>query len=174
MILSRYWNVPPQCDRQPASYRLYLHKNQSCIILYFCLCPQIKIQLQSEVASEQDRLLLSASLFSSVNKSNLNLLSLNIFSEKFTVGYILLHKCLKIKGKTIRKGFYLLFFYCSFSLWNHSHADVDGLSSTQKTAQFLQMQGNRISEEIAKSRSKWKIFFNNMQGYRKQRYSWTL
>lgn len=85
-------------------------RNQSCIIPYFCSCSQIKIQLQSEVASEQDRLLRSPSLFSSVNKSNRNLLSLNIFSEKFTIGYIILHKCLKIKGKTIRKGFYLLVF----------------------------------------------------------------
>lgn len=104
------WVGTEMCYLNPPVTGMTSSRNQSCIILYFCLCSQIKMQLQSEVTSEQDRLLLSPSLFSTVNKSNLNLLSLNIFSEKFTVGYILLHKCLKIKGKTIRKGFYLLFF----------------------------------------------------------------
>jgi len=71
-------------------------------------------QLQSEAVSEQDRLSLSLSLFPSVNKSNLNLLSLKIFSEKSKVGYNLLHKCVTIKVKMIGEGFYLIFFFSFF------------------------------------------------------------
>lgn len=91
-------------------------------------------QLQSEAVSEQDRLLLPLSLFPTVNKSKLNLLSLGIFSEKPTAGYILLHKRVKIKGKLFRKGSYFLWVFTVFSLLDLSPADVDRLSSTWKNS----------------------------------------
>lgn len=134
--LSRYLNVPPQCARWwPSSYGCYLHWASShlhiSILLFhvfksrpvFQLVPLWRykydpvrsIWLQSEAASGQDRLLLSLSLFSIVNKSNLNLLSLNIFSEKLHCWIHSITPVYKKQRKNDKERFLSFFFYCFFS-----------------------------------------------------------
>lgn len=60
-------------------------------------------QLRCELTSEKERQDCFFHWDCSSTSSNLNSLSLKIFSEKSTIGYIILHKCVKIKSKMIMK-----------------------------------------------------------------------
>lgn len=141
-------------SNQYQSSNWFLYKAESILTM--------SSQLRCELTSEKERQDCFFHWDCSSTSSNLNSLSLKIFSEKSTIGYIILHKCVKIKSKMIMKVsslFYLFIYFVSFfSLRNLLHADFDGMSSTKETSRSQKLQGNRISKEMAKKRSKWKIF----------------